>query len=120
MANNEEIKESRAKAKYLRISPRKAREVVDIIRGKGVNEALAILEFTPKKAAYLVKKVLSSAIANAENNHEMNVDNLYISRAVVDQGPTRKWYRATARGRAARIRKRSSHITIVLKEKEVS
>jgi len=110
--------EARATAKYLRISPRKARQAVDLIRGKKAQEALAILRFTPKKSARLVYKVLRSAIANAENNQEMDVDRLVVSRAVVDQGPTWKRVRPRAMGRANIIKKRTSHITIGVSELE--
>ena len=80
--------EAKAVAKYIRISPRKARQVVDLIRGKSVAEAYAILKFTPNKGAELVEKVLKSAVANAEHNYDMNVDELYVSQAYVDQGPS--------------------------------
>ncbi|NLV92192.1 MAG: 50S ribosomal protein L22 [Firmicutes bacterium] len=110
--------QARAVAKYVRISPRKARQVVDLIRGKSVDEALAILRFTPKGASTVVEKLLRSAMANAENNYDMDVDSLYVARAFVDQGPTMKRIRPRARGMADRIRKRSSHITVILEEKE--
>lgn len=110
--------EARAVARYVRISPRKARQVVDLIRGKGAKEALAILRYTPKRASAIVEKVLRSAMANAENNYDMDVDNLYVARAYVDQGPTMKRVQPRARGMAYRIRKRSSHITVILEEKE--
>jgi len=109
---------ARAVARYVRISPRKARQVVDLIRGKGAKEALAILRYTPKRASAIVEKVLRSAMANAENNYDMDVDNLYVARAYVDQGPTMKRVQPRARGMAYRIRKRSSHITVILEEKE--
>ncbi|HOQ67169.1 MAG TPA: 50S ribosomal protein L22 [Candidatus Atribacteria bacterium] len=110
--------EVKATAKYLRISPRKARQVVDLIRGKPAQEALAILQFTPKKSAKMVHKVLQSAIANAENNYNLDVDRLVVSRAFVDQGPTLKRVRPRAMGRANLIRKRTSHITVAVSEKE--
>lgn len=110
--------EARAIARYVRISPRKARLVLNLIRGKHVDEALAILKFTPKKASKIVEKVLKSAIANAENNHNMNRDNLYVAKAVADEGPTMKRVLPRARGRADIMRRRTSHITIVVKEKE--
>lgn len=110
--------EARARAKYIRISPSKVRQVVDLIRGKSVPEALAILQFTPKRAAKPVAKVINSAAANAEHNYEMDRDSLYISEAYVDQGPTLKRYKPRAMGRADLIRKRTSHITVVLKENE--
>lgn len=109
--------EARAVARYVRISPRKARQVVDLIRGKTIQEALTILEFTPKRASLIVEKVLRSAMANAENNYDMDVDNLYVARAYVDEGPIMKRIRPRARGMADRIRKRTSHITVILKEK---
>jgi large subunit ribosomal protein L22 len=110
--------EARAIARYVRISPRKARLVLNLIRGKNVDEALAILKFTPKKASKIVEKVLKSAIANAENNHNMNRDNLYVAKAVADEGPTMKRVLPRAMGRADIMRRRTSHITIVVKEKE--
>ena len=109
--------EARATAKYLRISPYKARPVIDLIRGKDVQEALNILEFTPKKAARLIKKVLESAIANAEHNYNMDPDRLYVKRAYVDEGPRLKRIWPRAWGRASRILKRTSHITVVVEEK---
>jgi large subunit ribosomal protein L22 len=110
--------EARAIARYVRISPRKVRLVLNLIRGKHVDEALTILRFTPKRASGIVAKVLKSAIANAENNHGMNRDNLYVAKAVADEGPTMKRVFPRAMGRADVIRKRTSHITIVVKEKE--
>jgi len=110
--------EARATARYIRISPRKVRQVVDLIRGKSVSEALSVLQFTPKRAAKPVSKVINSAAANAEHNYEMDRDSLYISEAYVDQGPTLKRYKPRAMGRADLIRKRTSHITVVVKESE--
>jgi len=110
--------EARAVARYVRIAPRKVRIVLDLIRNKDVDEALAILKFTPKAASPIVYKLVNSAAANAEHNYNMNRDNLYISQAYADQGPTLKRFKARAMGRAGMIRKRTSHITIVLKEKE--
>ncbi|NLJ73428.1 MAG: 50S ribosomal protein L22 [Firmicutes bacterium] len=110
--------EARAVARHIRISPRKARQVVDLIRDKDVDEALSILRFTPKAGSPIVEKVLRSAIANAENNHDMDVDSLYVAECYVDQGPTLKRIRPRARGMADRIRKRTSHITVILREKE--
>ena len=109
--------EARATAKYVRISPYKARLVIDLIRGKDVQTALQILEFTPKKAARLIKKVLESAIANAEHNYHMDPDRLYVKRAYVDEGPRLKRIWPRAWGRASRILKRTSHITVVVEEK---
>lgn len=106
----------RAIARYIRMSPRKVRAVIDLIRGKTVNEALAILANTPRAATVPVMKVLKSAIANAENNMNMSQDNLYIAEIYADQGPTLKRIRPRARGMAYMIRKRTSHITVVLDE----
>ncbi|WP_027718590.1 50S ribosomal protein L22 [Desulfovirgula thermocuniculi] len=110
--------EARAVARYVRISPQKVRQVVNLIRGKDVKEALAILRFTPKRAALPVAKVIKSAVANAEHNYDMNPDRLYIAQAYVDQGPTWKRWRPRAYGRADIRRRRTSHITIVVKERE--
>ncbi|MHB8171526.1 MAG: 50S ribosomal protein L22 [Thermincolia bacterium] len=110
--------EAKAVAKYIRISPRKVRYVVDLVRGKKVSDALAILKFTPKVAAEAVEKVVKSAIANAEHNYEMDVDSLYVDQIFVDQGPTMKRFKPRAMGRADQIRKRTSHITVVVSEKK--
>jgi ribosomal protein L22 len=107
----------RAQAKYVRSSPRKARLVVDHIRGKSVEEARAILAHTPRAAAVPVLKVLESAIANAEHNHELLPEELRIHQVMVDEGPTIKRFRPRALGRATKIRKRTSHITINLTNK---
>ncbi|MBR2216021.1 MAG: 50S ribosomal protein L22 [Selenomonadaceae bacterium] len=109
--------EAKAVAKYVRIAPRKVRVVMDLIRGKDVSEAFAILKFTPKVGATAIEKVLKSAVANAENNFDMNVDNLYVSSAFVDQGPTMKRIHPRSRGQAFKILKRTSHITVVVGEK---
>ncbi len=109
-------KRPHATAKYIRISSSKVRIVVDLIRGRGVADALAILEATPKAACEPVIKVLKSAIANAENNMELAADNLYVAEVFADQGPTLRRYRPRAQGRATRIRKRTSHITVILDE----
>lgn len=109
--------EAKAVAKYIRISPRKARQVVDLIRGKSVAEAYAILKFTPNKGAELVENVLKSAVANAEHNYDMNVDELYVSQAYVDQGPSLKRFKPRAMGRADGIKKRTSHITVMVSER---
>lgn len=109
--------ESKAVAKYIRIAPRKIRVVMDLIRGKNVAEAFAILKFTPKVGAEVIEKVLKSAIANAEHNFDMNVDHLYIAAACVDQGPTLKRIHPRSRGQAFKILKRSSHVTVVVKER---
>ncbi|WDC83139.1 50S ribosomal protein L22 [Caloramator sp. mosi_1] len=109
--------EARAHARYIRMSPRKIKVVLDLIRGKKVNEALAILKHTPRAAAPVVEKLLKSAIANAENNHNMDVTKLFVAETYANQGPTLKRFRPRAQGRAYRIRKRTSHITMVLKER---
>ncbi|MCZ7663395.1 MAG: 50S ribosomal protein L22 [Thermoleophilia bacterium] len=109
-----------ATAKYVRISPRKARQVVDLIRGKSVQEAKAVLMLTPRGAAPVVGKVLASAVANAENNNDMMADDLVVVRAFVDEGPTLKRFKPRAMGRATRIRKRTSHITISVDERKES
>ncbi|AVX21802.1 MAG: 50S ribosomal protein L22 [Bacillota bacterium] len=110
--------EAKAVAKYVRISPRKVRQVINVVRGKDVQEAFAILRFMPKAAAREVLKVLKSAVANAEHNYEMDTQSLYISKIFVDQGPTLKRYNPRAMGRADLIRKRTSHITVVVSEKK--
>ena len=109
--------EARAIAKYLRMSPTKLAPVADLVRGKDLAEALTILKFTPGKSAELVEKVVQSAAANAENNHEMNADNLYVAEIAVNQGPTMKRWRAGSQGRASIILKRSSHVEVVLRER---
>lgn len=109
--------ESKAVAKFVRIAPRKVRIVMNLIRGKSVAEALAILKFTPKAGAEVVEKVLKSAIANAENNFDMNVDKLFVSSAYVDQGPTLKRIHPRSRGQAFSILKRTSHVTVVVEER---
>ncbi len=108
----------RAEARYVRTAPRKARLVIDHIRGKPVVQARAILLNTPRAASRDVLKLLDSAIANAENNHELIADELVVGQAVVDEGPTLKRYRPRALGRATRIRKRTSHMTITLTTNE--
>lgn len=111
------MQKAKAVARYVRIAPRKVRLVVDLIRGKEVGEAIAILRHTPKSSTPVLEKLLNSAMANAENNYQMDVNNLVISEAYVDEGPTLKRFRPRAQGRASRINKRTSHITIVLTEK---
>jgi large subunit ribosomal protein L22 len=101
-----------AKLRYARISPQKCRLMADAIRGKNVDDALKTLSFTPKKSARIVKKVLESAIANAEHNHGADIDELKVSAIQVDTAPTLRRYRARAKGRGSRIIKRNSHITI--------
>ena len=108
--------EAVAKHKFARISPQKARLVADLIRGKGVAKALEILTFSDKKAAVLVKKVLESAIANAEHNAGLDIDDLSVAKIFVDEGPVMKRIMPRAKGRADRILKRSSHITVVVAE----
>ena len=112
------VKEANATLKYARISARKVKIVSDLIRGKDVDEALAIVKFTPKASSEIIEKLLKSAIANAENNHEMKAENLYVAEIYANQGPTLKRIRPAAKGSAVRIRKRTSHITIVLKERD--
>lgn len=107
--------EAKAVAKYVRIAPRKVRIVIDLIRGKGVGEAFGILKYTPKVASSEVANVLKSAVANAEHNYDMDVDDLYVAEAYVDQGPTMKRIHPRSRGQAFKILKRSSHITLVVK-----
>ena len=107
----------RAVARYVRISSRKVRIVIDLIRGKKVDEALAILKFTPKSASPVVEKLLKSAIANAEYKG-MNRDSLYVAAVYADQGPTLKRMMPRAKGSADRILKRTSHVTIVVKERD--
>ena len=109
--------EARAKLSSARISARKVKIVIDLIRGKSVSEALAILKYTPKAASPLVEKLLKSAIANAENNNNMDANKLYVAEIFANQGATMKRIRAATQGRANRIRKRTSHIEIVLKER---
>lgn len=109
--------ESKAVARFVRITPRKARQVMNLIRGKSLGEAINTLTFAPKNAADVIAKVVKSAAANAENNHKMNRDALYVAQALVDQGPTLKRFMPRAMGRAAMIHKRTSHITVVLKER---
>ena len=109
--------EVRAVAKYIRMSPRKVRLVVDLVRGLAVAEALVLLRFTPKAAAKEVAKVIASAAANAEENYGLSADELYLARITADKGPTLKRGRPGARGRFKPILKRSSHITVVLAEK---
>jgi large subunit ribosomal protein L22 len=104
----------KAKAKYVRIAPRKARLVAEEVRGKGYSEALSLLRFTNKRAAKIVSDVLNSAAANAEYNLDADVDELRVKTINVDEGPTIKRYRARAMGRATMIRKRTSHITVEL------
>ena len=110
--------EARATLKYARISPRKVKIVLDLIRNQDADKAMAILRFTPKAACEYLEKLLKSAISNAENNHNMDVSKLYVAECFVGPGPTLKRIRPKDHGRAHRILKRTSHITLVLREKE--
>ena len=110
--------EATAKVTYVRIAPRKVQIVLDLIRNKPVEEARAILKHTPKAACEPLAKLLNSAIANAETNNNMDVTRLYVAKCYVCQGPTLKRIRPRAQGRAYRINKKTSHITMVLKEAE--
>ncbi|TVY06620.1 50S ribosomal protein L22 [Paenibacillus cremeus] len=111
------MQQAKAIARYVRIAPRKVQLVVDLIRGKQVGEAIAILRHTPKSASPVVEKLLNSAIANAEHNYSLDPNSLVVSTVFVDQGPTLKRFRPRAMGRASRINKRTSHITLVVSEK---
>ena len=110
--------QAKAVLRTVRIAPRKVRLVVDLVRGKKVGEAIAILKHTTKAASLVVEKLIMSAIANAEHNYEMDPNNLVISQAYVDEGPTLKRFRPRAQGRASAINKRTSHITVILTEKK--
>jgi len=109
--------ETRATAKYVRVSAQKARLVVDLIRGKMIPEALSILEFSTKAVSRPIKKVLNSAVANAENNSNLDVDRLYVKTAFVDQGPVMKRMHANTMGRGFIVKKKMSHITLILDER---
>lgn len=110
-------REARAHARYVRIAPRKVRVVVDLVRGKPAKEALTLLRFVPKRASRTVAKVIQSAMANATHNYEMDEGRLYVARASVDEGPAQKRIQPRMRGQAFPIRKRTSHITVVLRER---
>jgi large subunit ribosomal protein L22 len=110
--------EAKAVARTIRIAPRKVRLVLDLIRGKEVGEAIAILKLTNKASSPVVEKLLMSALANAEHNYDMNVDTLVVKEAYANEGPTLKRFRPRAQGRASAINKRTSHITIVVADKE--
>jgi large subunit ribosomal protein L22 len=112
VAQEEELPRAIARARYVRATPMKVRRVVDLIRGRSAADALAVLQFAPQAASEPVAKVLASAVANAENNLDLDPETLWISKAYVDEGPTLKRFRPRAQGRAYRIRKRTSHITI--------
>jgi large subunit ribosomal protein L22 len=107
-----------ALTRYSRISPKKVREVARVLKGRPANDAVELLRFIPRKAARLLAKTLRSAIANAENNHNLNSDRLVVSEAIVEEGPSFKRFRPTARGSAHRYKKRTSHFRIVLDEVE--
>ena len=115
---NNEVPQAVATLKYARISSRKVKIVADLIRGKSAEEALAIVKFTPKASSAIIEKLLKSAIANAENNHGMKSNKLYVDQIYANQGPTVRRIRPAAKGSAVRIRKRTSHITKVLKERD--
>ena len=117
-AIQENVPQAHATLKYARISSRKVKIVADLIKGKDINEALAILKYTPKASSELLEKLLKSAIANAENNHHMAHEKLYVADIFANQGPTLKRIRPAAKGSAVRIRKRTSHVTIILKERD--
>ena len=110
--------ETKAIAKYVRVSPIKLKPVVDLVRGKDLEEALTILKFTQGRGSELIEKVVQSAAANAENNHNLSLDNLYVKEIYAHKGPTMKRWRAGSQGRAFMILKRSSHIGVTLAEKE--
>jgi len=110
----------RAQAKYVRVAPRKAREVIDLIRGKSVTDARTTLAFANRGAAEVVGKVLESAVANAENNNSLAASDLYVKQAYVDEGPTMKRWQFRAMGRVYRVRKRTSHITVAVEQRERS
>ena len=109
--------EVKATAKYSRIAPRKIRIVMNLIRGKSIREAFAILKFTPKVGSEVIEKVLRSAVANAEHNNDMDVEKMFVSSCSVDQGPTLKRIHPRSRGQAFKILKRSSHVTVAVSEK---
>ena len=109
---------ARAQAKHVRQSPYKVRRVLDLVRGLPVDEAQVVLQFTNRKAAPTIKKVLDSAVANAEHNLALDADELFVAEAYADEGPTLKRWRPRARGRATKIRKRTSHVTIIVAEHE--
>ena len=116
MPEENKVLEATATLRFARISARKVKIVADLIRGKKVDEALAIVKFTPKASSELIEKLLKSAIANAENNHGMNRGSLIVSEIYANQGPTLKRIRPAAKGSAVRIRKRTSHVTIKVRE----
>lgn len=111
--------EVRAVAKYIRISPQKVRKLIGAVKGKPVEEGLDLLKFMPQKAASIVEKTIRSAVANADQHPDIDVDSLVIHNITADQGPTLKRFRARARGRGARILKRTAHITVILSESKI-
>ena len=111
--------EVRAVAKYIRISPQKVRLVIDVVKGKPVESGLDSLKFMPQKAAAIIEKVIRSAVANADQYPDIDVDSLVIRNIIADQGPTLKRFRARARGRGTRILKRTTHITVILAEETI-
>jgi len=118
--DTEEVRTAFARATYVRVSPMKARRVIDLIRNLPAQEALSVLKFAPQAASEPVAKVLASAIANAEHNFSLDPDTLFVSQAYVDEGPMLKRFRPRAQGRAYRIRKRTSHITVEVESVETS
>ena len=111
--------EVRAVAKYIRISPQKVRLIIDVVKGKQVETALDLLKFMPQKAATIIEKVIKSAVANADQYPDIDVDSLVVRNIFADQGPTLKRFRARARGRGTRILKRTTHITVILAEESI-
>lgn len=111
------MQQAKAHARFVRIAPRKVQLVIDLIRGKKIGEAVAILRHTPKAASPIIEKVLNSAVANAEHNYSLDPNNLLVSEVFVNHGPIMKRFRPRAMGRASRINKRTSHITLVVSEK---
>ena len=112
-----ELPTATARARYMRVSPTKARRVIDLVRGMPAQDALNLLKFQPQDASEQIYKVVASAVANAEHNGRLDPENLWVSEAYVDEGPTLKRFRPRAQGRAYRIRKRTSHITVVLESR---
>ena len=117
MADTTALPGARAQARFVRVTPMKARRVVEMIRNMPARDALRVLQFAPQSASEPVYKVLASAVANAEHNERLDPDNLWVSEAYVDEGPTAKRFRPRAQGRAYRIRKRTSHITVVVESR---
>jgi len=108
--------EAKAVERYIRISPRKIRYIVDMVKSKPIEDVIDILSLTPKKAAAIVKKAVESAVANATENHEMKEEDLFISKMVVNEGPVLKRFKPRARGRATRIRKRTAHLSVYVSD----